>query len=99
MGLLTSNQVESWRKARIDFFERVIQGNLKKLSLSMAIFHGEARENGLKPSETRYVRPPGWKLSQTGAKGGWAASINRKESRAKSAPHSGESRAGMLPGR
>ena len=56
MGLLTSSQVEAWRKGRIDFLERVIQGNLKKLSLSMSIFRRWAREKGLKPSETRYVR-------------------------------------------
>jgi hypothetical protein len=38
MGSLTSTQVDGWRKGRIDFLERVMQGNLKKISLSMAIF-------------------------------------------------------------
>lgn len=33
MGLLAPRQVESWRKGRIDYLERVIQGNLKKISL------------------------------------------------------------------
>ncbi len=56
MGLLASAQVEAWRKGRIDFLERVIQGNLKKISLSMATFHEWAREKGLKPSETAYLR-------------------------------------------
>ena len=56
MGLLTSLQVDSWRKGRIDFLERVIQGNLKKISLSMAMFRRWAKEKGLKPSETQYVR-------------------------------------------
>lgn len=56
MGLLTSAQVDSWRKGRVDFLERVIQGNLKKISSSMAIFRNWAREKGLKPSETQYVR-------------------------------------------
>jgi hypothetical protein len=56
MGLLTSVQVDSWRKGRVDFLERVIQGNLKKISLSMAMFRGWAKEKGLKPSETQYVR-------------------------------------------
>ena len=56
MGLLMSAQVDSWRKGRVDFLERVIQGNLKKISSSMAIFRNWAREKGLKPSETQYVR-------------------------------------------
>src|SRR5258708_1242397 len=56
MGLLASAQVDSWRKGRVDFLERVIQGNLKKISLSMATFRRWAREKGLKPSETQYMR-------------------------------------------
>ena len=48
--------VESWRKGRIDFLERVIQVNLKKVSLSMAMFRQRALAHGLKPNETRYVR-------------------------------------------
>jgi hypothetical protein len=56
MGLLASAQVDSWRKGRVDFLERVIQGNLKKISSSMAIFRRWAREKGLKPSETHYMR-------------------------------------------
>lgn len=54
--LLTPTHVESWRKGRIDFLERVIQANLKKISRSMAMFRQWALANGLKPSETRYVR-------------------------------------------
>jgi hypothetical protein len=57
MGLLTSTHVDSWRKGRVDFLERVIQGNLKKISSSMAIFRRWAKEKGLKPSETDYMRP------------------------------------------
>lgn len=56
MGLLAPSQVDSWRKGRIDFLERVIQGNLKKISSSMAIFRRWALKKGLKPSETGYVR-------------------------------------------
>jgi len=33
-GLLARTHVESWRKGRIDFLERVIQANLKKISES-----------------------------------------------------------------
>ena len=36
--------------------ERMIQGNLKKISLSMALFQEWTREKGLRPSETAYVR-------------------------------------------
>jgi hypothetical protein len=56
MGLLASSAVDSWRKGRIDFLEREIQGSLNKISSSMAIFRRWAQEKGLKPSETGYVR-------------------------------------------
>jgi len=36
MGLLAPAHVQDWRKGRIDFLERVIHANLKKISLSMA---------------------------------------------------------------
>ena len=55
-GLLAPTHVESWRKGRIDFLERAIQANLKKISHSMALFRQWALEKGLKPSETRYAR-------------------------------------------
>ncbi|MFN0167584.1 MAG: DUF2293 domain-containing protein [Bryobacteraceae bacterium] len=55
-GLLAPTHLEAWRKGRVDFLERVIQGNLKKISLSMKVFRKWASEKGLKPSETRYVR-------------------------------------------
>ena len=56
MGLLLPMHVDSWRKGRVDYLERVVQGNLHKISSSMAIFRRWAREKDLKPSETRYVR-------------------------------------------
>jgi hypothetical protein len=55
-GMLMPSHVESWRKGRIDFLERMIQGNLKKISQSMAMVREWALEKGLKPSETGYVR-------------------------------------------
>lgn len=55
MGLLHASHVDLWRKGRVDFLERVIQGNLSKISSSMAIFRRWARDKGLKPSETGYV--------------------------------------------
>jgi len=56
MGLLAPAHVADWRKGRIDFLERVIQGNLHKISAAMAAFHRWAREKGLQASETRYTR-------------------------------------------
>lgn len=56
MGLLVPVRVNDWRKGRIDFLERVIQGNLHKISSSMAIFRHWAMEKGLEPCETGYVR-------------------------------------------
>jgi len=56
MGRLSPEHVESWRKGRLDFLERPMQGNLKKISLSMSLFRQWARGKGLRPSETRYVR-------------------------------------------
>lgn len=55
-GLLAPTHVEAWRKGRLDFLERMVQGNLKTISLFMAIFHKWAIGKGLKPSETRYTR-------------------------------------------
>src|SRR6266849_7499845 len=54
--LLAATHLEAWKKGRVDFLERVIQGNLKKISLAMAMFRHWASEKGLKPSETGYVR-------------------------------------------
>jgi hypothetical protein len=55
-GLLAATHVEAWRKGRIEFLERAIQANLGRISEAMAIFRQWAREKGLKPSETKYVR-------------------------------------------
>jgi hypothetical protein len=55
-GLLAPEHVESWRKGRIDFLERMVQGNLKTISQSMEIFRAWALERGLNPSETAYKR-------------------------------------------
>jgi len=37
MGLLLPMHVDSWRKGRVDCLERVIQGNLHKISSAMEI--------------------------------------------------------------
>jgi hypothetical protein len=56
MGLLPPAHLESWRKGRVACLERVVQGNLKKISFAMAAFRRWASAKGLQPSETRYVR-------------------------------------------
>jgi len=56
MGLLAPSHIQDWKQRRVDFLERVIQGNLKKISLSMKAFHKWAQAKRLKPSETRYER-------------------------------------------
>ena|SRR5258708_4365754 len=92
MGLLTPAHVASWRKGRVDFLERVIQGNLKKISSSMAFFRRWAREKGLKPSETQYVRrtrigAQALQFSKSGDPGiekSYARTLYRRRSRSKS---------------
>jgi hypothetical protein len=56
MGLLPSSAVDLWRKGRIDFLEREIQGSPNKIASSMAIFRQWAQEKGLKETETNYVQ-------------------------------------------
>lgn len=56
MGMLAPTHLQNWRKGCVDYLERVIQGNLKKISLAMKTFRRWAAAKGLKPSETRYVR-------------------------------------------
>ena len=55
MGLLAPVHVRDWRRGRIPYLDRVIQGNLHKISRSMHIFRVWAQERELKPSETAYV--------------------------------------------
>ena len=54
--VLEPTHLESWKKGRVDFLERVIQGNLSKISDMMAIFRSWAIQKALKPRETAYVR-------------------------------------------
>ena len=56
MGLLAPPHVASWRRGQVVCLEAVIQGSLRKISRTMALFRKWAEARGLKPSETRYVR-------------------------------------------
>jgi hypothetical protein len=56
MRLLSPGSVEAWRKGRIEFLEPMIQGSPNKIASSQSLFWQWARDKGLQPSETRYVR-------------------------------------------
>lgn len=55
MGLLVPSHVDAWRKGRLPYLEQFIQGNPKKISRSMEIFHNWAQQKGLNPVETSYL--------------------------------------------
>ncbi len=55
IGWLAPSNVDRWRQGRVDYLERVVQVNLKKISAAMRAFRGWAKDRGLKPSETAYV--------------------------------------------
>jgi hypothetical protein len=55
MGSLAPSHVQDWRKGKILYLERVIQGNLRKISFAMECFRNWAIEKGLKPPKTVYL--------------------------------------------
>jgi len=64
MQSLTPVHLEDWRFGRVPYLERVVQGNLSKLSAIVREIRQVAEEQGLKASETAYrkwgkgPRPP-----------------------------------------
>ena len=54
MKRLTPDHIEDWRFGRIPYLERVVAGNLSKLSLIGREIRRVARAHGLKPSVTVY---------------------------------------------
>ncbi len=54
--MVLPQQVQQWRQGRIDYLERIVQGNLNKISTAMHTFRSWAANRGLKPSETAYQR-------------------------------------------
>jgi hypothetical protein len=52
LGWLTPSQLDMWRQGRVEYLERVVQGNLNKISDAMKAFHAWAQRRGLKASET-----------------------------------------------
>lgn len=55
IGLLQPVHVQEWRKGKIPYLEKVIQGNLGKISYAMSCFRRWATQQGLKPSQTAYL--------------------------------------------
>ena len=47
--------VQDWRKGKIPYLEKVIQGNLSKVSFAMKCFRKWAIEKNLRPSKTVYL--------------------------------------------
>ncbi len=56
MQALQPTHLDDWKKGRVSYLEKVLQGNLHKLSFCMKYFREWALEKGLKPSPTVYQR-------------------------------------------
>jgi hypothetical protein len=56
MELLTRERLEDWRRGRVPFLERVINGNLTRLGRLLRILRFHAHDLNLKPSWTAYMR-------------------------------------------
>ncbi|MBD0383978.1 hypothetical protein [Paenibacillus sedimenti] len=56
MEKISPKLVEEWRFGRVPYLERVLQGNLGQLNYIMAKFKETAKEMGLTPSNTAYMR-------------------------------------------
>jgi len=55
IGWLPAPQVESWRRGRVPYLERVAGANLAKLNTALRLLADWAQHHGLTPSETVYV--------------------------------------------
>lgn len=56
MRLLLPMHVDSWRKGQIGTLEEMVQGGPTKISSSIELLQGWARQKGLIPSEAQYLR-------------------------------------------
>ena len=56
MDLLTSKALEDWRRGRVPYLEKVISGNLPRLSRLLRILRFHAHDLKLAPSITVYMR-------------------------------------------
>ena len=62
IGWLPAAEVESWRRGRVPYLERVAGANLGKLNTALRLLTDRARHHDLTPSETvlwhSHIRPP-----------------------------------------
>lgn len=56
MGVLEPKQLEDWRFARVPYLERIVRGNLTRLSRLLRILRFHAHDLNLVPSATVYMR-------------------------------------------
>jgi len=56
MDLLKPDQLEQWRRGQVPYLERVIAGNLTRLSRTLRILRLYAHDLNLRPSATVYMR-------------------------------------------
>jgi hypothetical protein len=56
IGWLDPGSVERWRRGQIDYLERVVHSNLRRISEAMKQFRSWAARRGLHSSETHYRR-------------------------------------------
>jgi hypothetical protein len=56
MRVLDPQHLEDWRRGRVPYLERVIQGNLTRLSRLLRILRFHAHDLNLVPSWTAYMR-------------------------------------------
>jgi hypothetical protein len=57
LGWLAPSSVDQWRQGRVDYLERVVTANLKKISTAMRVLRRWAASRDLKPSETCLTFP------------------------------------------
>jgi hypothetical protein len=55
IGWLPAVQIESWRRGRVPYLERVAGANLATVNTALRLLADWARQHGLTPSETVYV--------------------------------------------
>lgn len=56
MDLLDHSKLDDWRNGRVPYLERVISGNLTRLSRLLRVLRFHAHDLNLKPSWTAYMR-------------------------------------------
>jgi hypothetical protein len=56
MGNLKKKDYENWRFGRVPYLEKVIEGNLSKISRQLRIIQLYAKDRGLKPSQSVYKK-------------------------------------------